>query len=135
MARQIYVNLPVKDLVRTKAFFAALGFAFEGKFSNDDGACMVVDGNIFVMLLVEKFFATFTSKTIVDATKSTEVLLCLSCASRAEVDDLVAKAVRSGGRMPRAPQDHGFMYAHAFEDPDGHIWELVYMDPNAKMPG
>ena len=135
MSRQIYVNLPVKDLVRTKAFFAALGFRFEGKFSNDDGACMVVDENIFVMLLVEKFFATFTSKTIVDATKSTEVLLCLSCASRAEVDDLVAKAVRGGGKMPRAPQDHGFMYAHAFEDPDGHIWELVYMDPNAKMPG
>ena len=131
MARQIYVNLPVKNLERTRAFFTALGFSFEPKFSNENAACMVVGENIFVMLLVEAFFKTFTKKEICDATKSTEVLVCLSCDSRGHVDDLVAKASAAGGMIPRPPQDHGFMYAHAFEDLDGHIWELVYMQPGA----
>jgi uncharacterized protein len=87
-----------------------------------------------VMLLAEPFFQTFTGKPIADATKSTEVLLCLSCNSRAEVDTLVAKALAGGGAAPRAPQDHGFMYGHGFEDPDGHVWELMHMDPNAVPP-
>jgi predicted lactoylglutathione lyase len=84
-----------------------------------------------VMLLVEPFFQGFIKKTICDAHKNTEVLVCLSCESRAEVDELVAKAVAAGGTIPREPEDHGFMYGHAFEDPDGHIWELVYMVPQA----
>ena len=86
------------------------------------------------MLLTNDFFKTFTAKPIADATRSTEVLVCLSCESRAEVDALVQKALAAGGTAPRAPQDHGFMYGHGFEDLDGHIWELVYMDPNAAPP-
>ncbi|WP_211197880.1 VOC family protein [Permianibacter fluminis] len=127
------MNLPVKDVAKTKAFFSALGFSFEPKFSNDDAVCMIVADDIYVMLLVEKFFQSFISKEISDAKKTTEVLLCLSCSSRAEVDELVAKAVAAGGRVLREPQDMGFMYGHSFEDLDGHIWELMYMDPNASM--
>jgi uncharacterized protein len=132
MPRQIYVNLPVKDLKRSTAFFAALGFGFDPKFTDDNAACMVVGENIFVMLLIEPFFATFTKKQLTDATKSTEVLVCLSCDSRPHVNDLVAKATAAGGTIPRGPQDHGFMYGHGFEDLDGHIWELIYMEPGAQ---
>ena len=134
MHKQIYVNLPVADLRRSRTFFENLGLHFEPKFSNEQGACLVVGDNIFVMLLATDFFKTFTAKPIADATRSTEVLVCLSCESRAEVDGLVKKALAAGGTAPRAPQDHGFMYGHGFEDLDGHIWELVYMDPNAAPP-
>ncbi len=128
MNTQIYVNLPIKNMKRTQAFFASLGFTFNPQFTNEQGACMVVADNISVMLLVESFFQTFTKKPVADATKSTEVLLCLSCESRARVDELVAKALAAGGKAPNAPQDHGFMYSHGFEDLDGHVWELMYMD-------
>ncbi len=132
MPRQIFVNLPVKNLERSKAFFAALGFSFNPQFTNAQGACMVIDENhVYAMLLAEPFFQTFTKKSIVDTSTSTEVLVCLSCDSRAEVDDLVRKAVAAGGRVPNPPQDHGFMYGHGFEDIDGHIWELAYMDMSA----
>ena len=134
MHKQIYVNLPVADLPRSRIFFESLGLHFEPKFSNDQGACLVVGDNIFVMLLTTDFFKTFTAKPIADATRSTEVLVCLSCESRAEVDGLVKKALAAGGAAPRAPQDHGFMYGHGFEDLDGHQWELVWMDPNAAPP-
>jgi predicted lactoylglutathione lyase len=134
MSRQIFVNLPIKNMERSKAFFGALGFSFNPQFTNDQGACMVIADNIYAMLLVEPFFQTFTKKPIADATKSTEVLICLSCASRTEVDELVKKAVAAGGSAPNAPQDHGFMYGHGFQDIDGHIWELMYMDPNAAPP-
>lgn len=90
---------------------------------------MILGENIFAMLLVENFFKTFTDKPISDATRGTEVLVCLSCESRTKVDDLVAKAIAAGGRAPRKPQDQGFMYGHGFEDPDGHIWELIFMEP------
>ncbi len=133
--KQIFVNLPVKDLDKSKAFFGALGYTFNPQFTDANAACMVIaEGSIHAMLLVEDFFKTFTDKSLTDTSKSTEVLLCLSCESRAEVDDLVAKAVAAGGTVPRKPQDHGFMYAHGFQDVDGHLWELVYMDPNAEMP-
>ena len=129
MHQQIYVNLPIKNMARSLAFFKALGFSFEPKFSNEQGACMIVGENIFTMLLVEPFFQTFIGdKAIVDAKRSTEVLVCISCDSRADVDALVAKAVAAGGTAPRAPQDHGLMYGHGFEDLDGHIWELMHMD-------
>lgn len=130
MPRQIYVNLAVKDIDRSVNFFMRLGFDFDPKFSTENVACMIVGEDIFVMLLVESFFITFTDKELCDATKSTEVLVCLSCDSRAQIDDLVAKAAAAGGIIPREPQDYGYMYVHAFEDLDGHIWELVYMDPN-----
>jgi hypothetical protein len=131
MNKQIYVNLPIKNMERSKAFFSSLGFSFNPQFTNEQGACMVVSEHIYVMLLTETFFQTFTHKPIADAGKVTEVLVCLSCESRAEVDELVAKALAAGGKAPRAPQDHGFMYGHGFEDLDGHIWELVYMDASA----
>ena len=133
--KQIFVNLPVKDLDKSKAFFNALGYSFNPQFTDANAACMVVqEGSIHAMLLVESFFKTFTDKAIADTPTSTEVLLCLSCESRAEVDELVAKAVAAGGTTPRAPQDLGFMYGHGFQDLDGHLWELVFMDPNAQMP-
>jgi hypothetical protein len=134
MARKIFVNLPIKDMGRSQAFFRALGFSFNPQFTNEQGACMVIAEDSFVMLLVEPFFKTFIKKPISDAKKSTEVLVCLSCESRGEVDDLVKKALAAGGTAPNAPQDHGFMYGHGFEDLDGHLWEVMWMDPAAAPP-
>ena len=134
MSRKIFVNLPVKDLPRAKAFFSALGFAFNPQFTNEQGACMVISEHNYAMLLVEPFFQTFTPKRVADARESSEVLLCLSCDSRAEVDALVAKALAAGGKEPRPPQDHGFMYGRSIEDLDGHIWELMWMDMAAAPP-
>ncbi|MEO7128513.1 MAG: VOC family protein [Rhodoferax sp.] len=135
MTRQIFVNLPIKNMEKSQAFFKSLGFAFNPQFTNEQGACMVISENqSYAMLLVEPFFQTFTKKPVADATQSTEVLVCLSCESRAEVDALVSKARAAGGTVPNAPQDHGFMYGHGFTDLDGHIWELAYMDPNAAPP-
>lgn len=131
MATQIFVNLPVKDLARSTEFFTRLGYRFDPQFTDEKAACMIVSDDIYVMLLLEKFFQTFTNKPIADATQSTEVLIALSCESRAKVDEQVRKALAAGGTSPRAPQDHGFMYGHGFNDLDGHIWELFYMEPNA----
>jgi uncharacterized protein len=125
------VNLPVKNLDQTKAFFTKLGYKFNQQFTDEKAACMVIGDDIYVMLLTEPFFKTFTKKEVVDATKSTEVLLCLSADSRADVDALVQKAVSAGGTTPNEPQDHGFMYGHGFEDLDGHLWEVMWMDPAA----
>jgi len=132
MARQIFVNLPVRDLKRSVNFFTALGYSFNPQFTDENATCMIVGDNIFVMLLVESFFKTFTKKALCDATRSTEVLVCLSCDSRAHVDALVSKAVAAGGTTPNASQDHGFMYQHGYQDLDGHLWELVYMEPAAE---
>jgi len=134
MNKLIFVNLPVKNLPRSRTFFEGLGYHFNPQFSNDQGACLVISDTIHAMLLTEPFFQTFTKKPISDAKKSTEVLICLSCESREEVDSLVAKAVAGGGTAPNEKQDHGFMYGHGFEDLDGHVWELMYMDPNAAPP-
>jgi len=134
MHKQIFVNLAVNDLPKSRAFFEALGLSFNPQFSNDQGACLVIGENIFAMLLTRDFFKTFIDKEIADSRRSAEVLTCLSCDSRAEVDALVAKAVQAGGKAHRQPQDHGFMYGHGFEDLDGHIWELAYMDMSALPP-
>lgn len=128
MNQQIYVNLPVRDLPRSKAFFSALGYSFNPQFTDEKAACLVISADICVMLLTEPFFAGFTGKPVADARKTTEVLICLSCQSRDEVDTQVKKAWAAGGTVPRTAVDHGFMYQHGFEDPDGHIWELAYMD-------
>lgn len=128
MSQQIYINLPVRDLQRSKTFFSALGYSFNPQFTNEQGACMVISEDIYVMLLTEPFCQTFTHKPLADARKTTEVLICLSCKSRDEVDTRVEKAWAAGGTVPRAAVDHGFMYQHGFEDPDGHVWELAYMD-------
>lgn len=135
MAKQIYVNLPVKQLDRSVEFFTKLGFTFNPDFTNENATCMVVSDNIFVMLLVEDFFKTFTKKEIADAGKTTEAIICLSADSREEVDDLVKRAVEAGGSAPNEKQDHGFMYGHGFQDLDGHLWELSYMDLSATSDG
>ena len=132
MATQIFVNLPVKDLKRSIEFFGSLGFEFNPQFTDETATCMIVAENIHVMLLMEAKFQSFTPKPVCDATKATEVLVCLSLGSRAEVEAMVEKAVVAGGSTYNEPQDHGFMYQHGFEDPDGHIWELVHM---SGMPG
>ncbi len=129
MPTRIFVNLPVADLRRSIAFFSRLGFSFDEKFTDDSATCMIADDNIFVMLLVRERFQSFTPKPVSDATRSTEVLLCLSRESRAAVDAMVREAVAAGGSTYNDPQDHGFMYGHGFQDPDGHIWELIHMQP------
>jgi len=128
MANQIFVNLPVKNLARSVEFFAKLGYTFDAQFTDENATCMVVGENIFVMLLVESFFATFTRKPVSDAKQSTEAILALALASRAQVDEQVAQAVAGGGKASTA-QDHGWMYQHGFEDLDGHLWEVFWMDP------
>lgn len=127
MLRQIFVNLPIDNMERSQAFFKALGLSFNPDFTNDKGACLQIADNIYAMLLVKPFFQTFTKLPISDAKQSTEVLIALSCDSRQEVDDLVAKAVAAGGTTPNAAVDHGFMYQHGFADPDGHQWEVFWM--------
>lgn len=129
VTNQIFVNLPVKDLRKSIEFFTGLGFSFNARFTDDTATCMIVADNIFVMLLTERKFQLFTPNTICDATGSTEVLLALSMENRAEVDDMVRKAVAGGGATYNEPKDHGFMYQHGFQDPDGHIWEIFWMDP------
>lgn len=128
MFRQIFVNLPIKDLARSRAFFSALGLSFNPQFSNEQGACLEIAENIFAMLLTEPFFQGFTKKPISDAHQSTEVLLALSLDSRAEVEAVVRKAVAAGATTPNPPVDHGFMYQHGFADLDGHQWEVFWMD-------
>jgi predicted lactoylglutathione lyase len=131
MATKIFVNLPVKNLNRSVEFFTKLGFGFDEQFTDETATCMIVSDDIFVMLLTEEKFQTFTPKKICDAGKFTEVLVCLSLESRANVEEMVAKAVAGGGATYNEPQDHGFMYAHGFQDLDGHIWELIHMESTA----
>jgi predicted lactoylglutathione lyase len=131
MAIKIFVNLPVKNLDRSMEFFNQLGFNFNAQFTDETAACMIVGEDIFVMLLTQDKFKTLTPKEICDATRSTEVLLCLSLESRGRVDEMVRKAVAAGGTTYNEPQDHGFMYGHGFQDLDGHIWEIISMEPSA----
>lgn len=131
MAKQIFVNLPVKDLGKTIEFFKKLGFEFNPQFTDEKATCMVVNENIFVMLLVEKFFKTFTQKEICDTTKNTEVIIALSTENREKVDQMLENVIKAGGKESRKPQDHGWMYGRSFEDLDGHIWEIIYMDEKA----
>ena len=127
MHSEIYVNLPVRDLKRSVDFFTKLGYSFNAQFTDDNATCMILGEKLYVMLLTEKFFSTFTSKGVTDTSKTTEVLTCVSCDSKQQVDALVAKARAAGGKVPRTAQDHGFMYAHGYEDLDGHTWELIHM--------
>src|SRR4030095_136119 len=120
MATQIFVNLPVKDLNKSKEFFEKLGFSFNPQFTNDDGACLIIGENIFAMLLTERFFKNFTKKEIADAKKTTEALIAIDAESRQSVDEMVKKAVEAGGSLYRDADDHGSMYAQSFADLDGH---------------
>ena len=131
MSRKLFVNLPVKQLDRSVQFFTALGFSFNAHFTDETATCMIVSESSFVMLLTEEKFRQFTPKQLCDTTQATEVLVCLSAESRAEVDQLVAKAVAAGGSLYKEPIDFGFMYGHSFQDPDGHQWEVMFMEPAA----
>ena len=131
MITNIFVNLPVKDLNKTVEFFTKLGFTFNPQFTDENATCMIVGKDVFVMLLVEKFFKTFTKKEISDTTKNTEAIVALSAQSREEVDQMMDKVLGAGGREARDPQDHGWMYGRSFEDINGHLWEIFYMDETA----
>ncbi|HEX8154412.1 MAG TPA: VOC family protein [Thermoanaerobaculia bacterium] len=131
MSREIFVNLPVRDLPKTMEFFSALGFTFNRQFTDDKAACMVISEKAYVMLLTEPFFRGFTKRELCDTTRATEALLAISCTSRAEVDQLVRKAIDAGGSHAMDPMDHGFMYGWSFYDLDGHHWEVLWMDPKA----
>ena len=133
MAKQIFINLPVKDLKKTMAFFKKLGFTFNMQFTDDKAACMIIGENIYAMLLLEKFFKTFTNKKIADAKKSTEVLIAIDAESKYAVDEMIRKAVEAGGSTYRNPQDNGWMYGHSFADLDGHQWEVLYMDESQML--
>jgi predicted lactoylglutathione lyase len=128
---KIFVNLPVKNLKKSMDFFAKLGFAFNPQFTDQNAACMIVGEDIFIMLLVEDFFKTFTKKTIVDATKSSEAIIALSADSKEKVDEIVNKALAAGGKTSNDPNDQGWMYGWGFQDLDGHLWEVFYLDPGA----
>jgi len=130
-SKNIFINLPVKDLNKSIRFFKELGFEFNQQFSDETTASMIINENIFVLIMVEERFKGFSKKVIPDTTTSAEAILCLSAENREQVDQLVNKALASGGKPYSEPQDHGFMYGWGFQDVDGHIWEVVYMDENA----
>nr|WP_229753644.1 VOC family protein [Paenibacillus segetis] len=130
-----FINLPVKDLKQAIDFFTQLGFSFNPQFTDDNATCMIINDNTFAMLLVESYFKNFTNKEIVDATKSTEVLVSLLADSKEQVNEIVNKALTAGGSPSSDPKDLGFMYQWGFQDPDGHIWELSYMDPSYVQQG
>jgi predicted lactoylglutathione lyase len=127
----MFVNLPVRDLARSVAFFTDLGFEFEPKFTDENATCMIVGADAFVMLLVEPFFRTFTPREICDTASHCEGLFAISVDSRAEVDRVMETAVAGGATPATDPQDHGFMFQRSFFDLDGHHWEVFWMDPEA----
>ena len=136
MSRMIFVNLPVAELARSRAFLEALGAVNEPRFSDETAACMKLSDSIFVMILTHAKFSQFTPRPIADANAGSEVLLCLSADSRESVDSTVRRAVAAGGTAdPAAKQDYGVMYGRSVADPDGHIWEIMWMDPAAADQG
>jgi len=131
MSRKLFVNIQVRDLKKSMEFFSTLGFTFNPQFTDDKAACMVVSDEAYFMLLTDKFFRTFTKRQPADTTRSTEAMFALSCNSKAEVDEMVRKAIDAGGKHAMDPTDHGFMYGWSFYDLDSHHWEVLWMDPNA----
>ena len=129
MPSKIFVNLPVRDLDKSKTFFGKLGYTFNAQFTDETAACMVISDDIYAMLLTHAKFKDFTRKPIADAHKTTEVLIALSVDSKDAVNKLVDAAVKGGGSESRDPQDYGFMFLRSFNDLDGHIWEIIWMDP------
>ncbi len=127
MKTQIFLNLPVADLPRSLAFFKALGYAHNAEFTDDTAACIIISEEIHDMALTHEKWRELTPKAICDTSRAAEVAICLTCKTRAEVDDLVAKASAAGGTRHGQPKDHGFMYQNSFQDPDGHHWELIHL--------
>jgi predicted lactoylglutathione lyase len=130
-SKNIFINLPVKDLKKSTNFFKELGFEFNLQFSDETTSCMIINDNIYALIMIEERFKGFSKKEIVDTTTSAEAILSLSAESRDRVDELVNKALSSGGKSYSEPQDHGFMYIWGFQDLDGHLWEVAYMDESA----
>jgi len=135
MATKIFVNLPVKDLNKSVEFFTQLGYKFNQQFTDETATSMIISEDIYVMLLTEEKFRQFTKKEIADATKSTEAIICLSADSKEEVDEMVKKAIDAGGTTPNPKQDYGFMYGWGYEDLDGHLWEVMWIDPGTIKQG
>ena len=136
MSKLVFINLPVTDLARSTAFYKALGAARNPQFSDDTATCIIFSDTIHAMLLTHDKYRQFTAKPIADAHATSQVLICLSADSRADVDAMVERAAGAGGRAdPAATQDHGFMYGRSFEDPDGHHWEVMWMDAAAAAQG
>jgi predicted lactoylglutathione lyase len=135
MTTKVFINLPVKDLAASMDFFGRVGFVFNEDFTNENAACLIVSDTVYVMLLTEEFFQTFTKKEIVDATKMTEVLTALSVESKEAVDDLLEKALEAGAQEGREGEDQELMYSRSFEDPDGHMWEIFCMDESKVVEG
>jgi predicted lactoylglutathione lyase len=131
MQAKIFINLPVSDLKRSMAFFRKLYFKFNQKFTDENATCMSVSENIYIMLLVNSFFSSFSKKEICDTAEQAEVIVALSADSRSRVDDLANRAIAAGAIPVSEPEDQGFMYSRSFEDLDGHLWEVIYMDPAA----
>ncbi len=129
--RKLFVNLAVGDLPRSVEFFTQLGFSFDQRFTDEHATCMIVGDDSFVMLLTCERFQDFTSKAVTDSTTHTEAILAFAATSREEVDALVGTALEAGGTRANDPMDHGFMYGWSFHDPDGHLWEVIWMDPAA----
>lgn len=130
MATKIFVNLPVRDLEKSKGFFTKLGYTFNPQFTDEKAACLIISEDIYAMLLTEPFFKGFIpNKEIADTNKTKEVLVALSADSKQKVNEMADTAIEAGGRQFREPEDHGFMYARSFEDLDGHVWEVIWMDP------
>lgn len=134
MATKIFVNLPVKDLDKSKDFFTKIGFTINNQFTDDTAACVVVSEDIYIMILTHAKYKDFTKKEIADATKTSEVLNCFSFDSKEKVNEFVDAALKAGATEPGQPVDHGFMFSRSFDDLDGHTWEAVYMDMNAVPP-
>jgi predicted lactoylglutathione lyase len=134
MAKNIFVNLPVKDLKRSVEFFTKLGFTFNPAFTDENATSMIIGDNIYAMLLVENYFRTFMKKEIADTSKSSEVIICIDAENNQGVDELVNKAIAAGAIEPMDAKDYGFMYQRGFQDLDGHLWEVMYMDMS-KFPG
>lgn len=130
MPKQLYVNVAIKDIARSVNFFTALGFSFNPKFTDENATCLMISDEINVMLLTEPFFKGFISKQLANTQTHSEVILALSVDTREAVDAMVEKAKSVGATTPMPPKDYGFMYQHGFEDLDGHLWEVFYMDPN-----
>lgn len=131
MATQIFVNLPVKDLKKSIEFFTKLGYTFNAQFTDENATCMVISDTIYAMLLVEPYFKDFTKQEICDTSKCNEVLLALSTDSKEKVNEMLEKVIAAGGKEFSEPKDHGFMYIRNFQDLDGHVWEIFWMDPAA----
>ena len=134
MATKIFVNLPVKDLEKSKEFFTTIGFSINPQFTDETAACVKITEDIYAMILTHAKFKEFTPKKIADTTQSSEVITCLSFESKDKVNEVMDKALKAGGTEARAAMDYGFMFGRSFNDPDGHIWEVFWMDMNAVPP-